>query len=74
MRISGYEDITVEAGGPQVRLNFNVADSLTWSVGRHVIKFGGELRTFNRFNGLIPEGTYGNFRFNGSTLRMPQHS
>jgi hypothetical protein len=31
-----------------------------------VIKFGGELRWWRDFNDVIPEGTYGNFTFDGS--------
>lgn len=46
--------------------NWNVSDSLTWAKGRHVMKFGGELRTFMFYTTDIPDGSYGSFSFNGS--------
>jgi hypothetical protein len=39
---------------------------MTWSTGKHVLKFGGEYKPQGRFAGNIPEGTYGNFSFTGS--------
>jgi hypothetical protein len=40
-------------------------DSLTWSKGRHVLKFGGEYRQLWRFRGTLSTQVYGNFTFNG---------
>lgn len=66
MKISGYSDITVQPGGVvDIGKNFSYADSLSWSKGRHVFKFGGELRLLSDYNGAIPEGTYGSFTFDG---------
>src|SRR5262249_16063688 len=40
-------------------------DSLTWSKGKHVLKFGGEFRQLWRFRGTLSTQVYGNFNFNG---------
>jgi carboxypeptidase family protein len=40
-------------------------DSLTWSKGKHVLKFGGEYRQLWQFSGNISSQVYGNFNFNG---------
>lgn len=66
MNITGFTAITLSPGGRADPWNFSYADSVTWSLARHVVKFGGELRTYRDFNGLVPAGTYGNFTFNGS--------
>src|SRR6266566_2152564 len=67
MDIAGYLSLYTQPGG--VRQNdhdWGYADTVTWSRGRHVFKFGGEYKPQSRFNGSIPEGTYGSFSFNGS--------
>lgn len=64
--ISGYSSISIRQGGFISDVNFNVADSVTWAKGRHVIKIGGELRTYNNFNGQVPNENFGSFRFNGA--------
>ena len=46
--------------------DWGYADTLTWSRGRHTLKFGGEYKPQSRFQGNIPEGTYGSFTFNGT--------
>src|SRR5215467_3927690 len=67
MDISGYPSLFTQPGGErQNDHNWGYADPLTWSKGRHVIKFGGEYKPQSRFSGFIPEGTYGSFSFNGS--------
>ncbi len=66
MAITGYTDVTLSPGGRNDPWNFNFADSLTWSTSRHVVKFGGELRTYRDFTGVVPAGTYGEFNFNGT--------
>lgn len=63
----GYPTLRVQPGG--VGLNdrdWGYADAVTWSVGRHVLKFGGEVKPQSRFTGTVPEGTYGSFNFNGT--------
>ena len=52
-----------------VNLDQNIlqfTDSMTWSHGKHVIKWGSDLRLFRDHNFGIPEGTYGTFTFDGS--------
>lgn len=66
MDIAGYPTLMQRPGGLiQDDRNWGFADSLTWSKGKHVLKFGGEFKPQSRFNGSIPEGTYGSFNFNG---------
>jgi hypothetical protein len=66
-RISGYDDTSIQPGGFRLaNRNFTYADSMTWAIGRHILKYGGELRTYGDFNGTVPNTNYGDFRFNGS--------
>jgi hypothetical protein len=65
--ITGMTELLVQPGGLNtLTRNFDYADSMTWSRGAHVLKFGGELRTFRSFSGTVPTGTYGQFTFNGT--------
>lgn len=64
--ITGYPSLDLTGLPLQIDRNFSFADSLNASIGKHVVKFGGEVRTYRRFDGSIPSGTYGNFSFNGS--------
>jgi hypothetical protein len=67
MNISGYPTLSIPAGGVvQNDFDWGYADTVTWSKGRHVVKFGGEYKPQSRFVGIAPDGTYGNFNFNGS--------
>jgi hypothetical protein len=67
MDISGYDSLFTQPGGVGLDdRNWGFADTATWSVGKHVVKFGGEFKPQSRFQGNIPEGTYGSFSFNGS--------
>src|ERR1700738_7353 len=44
--ITGFTGFSLPGGGVvQDNHLYSYADSLTWSVGRHVMKFGGELKT-----------------------------
>jgi Carboxypeptidase regulatory-like domain len=66
-KISGYDDIDVQPGGFYVaNRNFTYADSMTWGVKKHVVKFGGELRTYSDYNEQVPNENFGSFEFNGS--------
>jgi Carboxypeptidase regulatory-like domain len=65
MNITGFSPITVAHGGRTDPRSFTFADAVTWSSPRHVLKFGGELRTYRDYNGFVPEGTYGRFAFDG---------
>ncbi len=65
--ISGFSTISIRQGGFNLPgLNFNVSDSVTWARGKHVLKIGGELRTYSDYNEQVPNDNFGNFRFNGS--------
>jgi hypothetical protein len=70
MNITGIQALSTIAGGVwEDSADWSFENSLTWNVGKHVWKFGGEYRTFEAFTGTIPEGTYGTFNFNGSMTR-----
>ncbi|HJY06133.1 MAG TPA: TonB-dependent receptor, partial [Bryobacteraceae bacterium] len=67
MDIAGYPTLKTNPGGEvQDDHDWGYADTMTWSKGRHVMKFGGELKPQSRFVGNIPDGSYGSFTFNGS--------
>jgi hypothetical protein len=66
MNITGYTTITAAHGGRGDPRSFTFADAVTRSTSRHVVKFGGELRTYRDYNGYVPDATYGRFSFNGS--------
>jgi len=67
MSITGYAALATQSGGViQNDFDWGYADTMTWSKGRHVVKFGGEWKPQHRFQGSIPTDTYGNFSFNGS--------
>ncbi len=67
MDILGFETLRQQSGGVNLNRNdFEFTDSLTYSMGRHVMKTGAELRYFHDYNGGIPEGNYGTFNFNGN--------
>ncbi len=67
MAITGYPTLTISPGGePELNdFDWGYADTVTWSKGRHVIKFGGEFKPQSRFSASVPTGTYGDFSFNG---------
>ena len=66
-QINGYDDIEVAPGGFRLAdRNFNFADNVTWAAGRHVVKFGGEVRTYSDFNGEVPNDNFGSFSYNGT--------
>ena len=72
MNISGVTALSTVAGGIVADdQDYSFEESLTWAQGKHVWKFGGEVRTFKNFNGNIPSGSYGNFNFNGQMTQNP---
>jgi hypothetical protein len=67
INITGVTELLVQPGGLNtLDRYFDYDDSMTWSKGAHVLKFGGELRTFRFFTATVPTGTYGQFAFNGT--------
>ena len=68
--INGFSTIQIRQGGFQVPgLNFNAADSITKVIGKHILKFGGEYRTYSSFSGQVSNNNFGSFQFNGSFSR-----
>ena len=71
MDISGYLSLYTQPGGErQNDHDWGYADTMTWSKGRHVIKFGGEYKPQSRFSGFIPEGLVWQLRFQRVALRL----
>ncbi|HEY2934858.1 MAG TPA: TonB-dependent receptor [Acidobacteriota bacterium] len=67
MSITGYPALSTVAGGIAHKENiFSYGDSVTWVLSKHVLKIGGELRTFSHNDTKVPTTTYGSFSFNGS--------
>jgi Carboxypeptidase regulatory-like domain/TonB dependent receptor len=67
MNITGYSPLQTRPGGVgQNDHDWGYADTMTWSHGQHVFKFGGEFKPQSRFIGNVPEGSYGSYAFNGS--------
>jgi hypothetical protein len=69
MTISGAGGITAltqPVGGlGQNRNDFFVSNITTLSKGKHVIRFGAQLRTFHDHPNAIPQDTFGTFTFSG---------
>ncbi|MEK7406591.1 MAG: TonB-dependent receptor, partial [Acidobacteriota bacterium] len=66
MSITGYPALTLPPGGVNPNdFDWGYADTVTWSKGRHVVKFGGEFKPKNLFVGRVPTGAYGDFSFDG---------
>ncbi|MPY88801.1 MAG: hypothetical protein GEU99_12835 [Luteitalea sp.] len=67
MDISGYPSLQTTPGGMVLNdHNWGFADTVTWTNGKHTIKFGGEFKPQSRNEQLVQEPTYGRFAFNGS--------
>ena len=72
MDITGLQPMRVRQGGVVLdERNFHYSNSTTWTKGRHVMKFGAQLRTFRDFDSTVKEGTYGNFNFDGRITGEP---
>jgi hypothetical protein len=65
--ITGLQAIRVNPAGNPLQNDIlkTFTDAVTWSKGAHTLKFGGELRLSSLLANQIPEGTYGQFNFNG---------
>jgi hypothetical protein len=70
MTISGVSTLSMNSGAlGNISNNSGIntfEDFLTWNKGKHVLKFGAELRHFWSCCGSISTQNYGNFTFNGS--------
>ncbi|MPY89102.1 MAG: hypothetical protein GEU99_14385 [Luteitalea sp.] len=64
LNITGFSELSTITGGVKSDdKDFTFEESLTWTTGRHVWKFGWEYLTFEGFSGVVPN--YGSFTFNG---------
>jgi Carboxypeptidase regulatory-like domain len=64
MSITGVQTLSTTIGGVKNDdsiLSFE--DTVTWTKGRHVWKFGGQYHAYRTFTGVVPN--YGSFTFNG---------
>ncbi|MEK7404126.1 MAG: TonB-dependent receptor, partial [Acidobacteriota bacterium] len=67
MNITGMSSLYNQSGGLQsVDRNWGFADTVTWSRGKHVVKFGAEYKPQVRNLQPVKEGAYGVFTFNGT--------
>lgn len=72
MAVSGLTTLTLRnAGGNTNNVTTNdgintFEDTATWAKGKHVFKFGAEVRHFWRYSGAVSQDVYGNFNFNGT--------
>jgi hypothetical protein len=65
MSVSGFGDLYTNSGGLGVEeQDWVVQDSISWAIGRHVFKFGGNFTNYNTFHGVVPD--FGSFSFDGS--------
>ena len=72
LAITGFTGFSMPGGGVVNNDHmYSYADSVTWNVGRHVMKMGGELKTVQGYQGAIPDPTFGNFNFNGNITGVP---
>jgi len=73
MNIDGLPSMNLpDVGGTEVPgKNFSYTDDVAWVKGRHVVKFGAQFRTYYYWSGLIPDGTYGSFAFDGRFSGYP---
>ncbi|HET9176910.1 MAG TPA: carboxypeptidase regulatory-like domain-containing protein [Terriglobia bacterium] len=73
MSINGLPTMNAaENGGTSVDAkNYSYTDDVTWVKGRHVVKFGAQIRTYYTRNDLIPDTTFGSFAFDGRFSGYP---
>src|SRR5262249_46111910 len=66
MNTTGFSSIPAANGGRGEPRSFTFADAVTKSSPKHVLKLGGELRTYRDFNGYLVDSTFGQFTFDGT--------
>jgi hypothetical protein len=70
MNITGFAELSTVAGGVKDdNHEFTFDDSITWTKGRHVWKFGLQYQSYRDFTGIVPD--YGSFSFNGRITGHP---
>jgi hypothetical protein len=70
--VNGFAGLGEPTNFPQVRTDhtYQLADSLSWTIGNHAFKFGGDFRRFQS-NGTIVGNGRGSFTFNAQTATSP---
>lgn len=64
--ITGISALSQQPGGLTTDMHiYSYTESLTWAKGRHVVKFGGEIRHWTNSTQQYPVGTYGSFAYDG---------
>jgi hypothetical protein len=64
--ITGVTSLSQQPGGITLDTNtYSYVESLTWAKGRHVAKFGGQLRHWSNYTNQGASGTYGSFGYDG---------
>lgn len=72
MNITGYTALNLQPGGTaQDDHDYNAAATLSKMTSTHSIKFGFDYRKYIGYNNVVPNGTYGQFAFNGSLSGFP---
>ena len=65
----GIDNIVHTRPDPQLNNNFQINENLTWTKGRHTLKFGFDVRMLHLvtawYSGSSPADDYGDFFFNG---------
>lgn len=66
--ITGFTSLapSVIGGVAEDGNQINISDSLSWATGRHVLKFGMDLKRYSIFATGIPAANFGSFSFDGS--------
>jgi len=64
--ITGVNALTQQPGGLTTNtVTYSYTESLTWARGRHVAKFGADIRHWTNATTQYPAGTYGAFTYDG---------
>ena len=64
--ITGVSALTQQPGGLTLNtVTYSYTEALTWAKGRHVAKFGADIRHWSNPTTQYPAGTYGAFTYDG---------
>jgi hypothetical protein len=64
--ISGYTTLNWSSGGVANANEISFADSINWTKGKHVWKFGFDLKNGKSLSDTVAQGNWGTFTFNGA--------
>ncbi|MGH9163210.1 MAG: TonB-dependent receptor domain-containing protein [Vicinamibacteraceae bacterium] len=71
LNITGHGAISVNPSGTSTEDDISFSDNVTWSMGRHVVKFGADLRKLYTASETVPGLNYGSFSFDGTWSGYP---